>query len=341
MANKSLIIGCGKQAEKHILGIHAVDPEREILVTDADPTAQKRLADLFKGPDGPSVVIAENVEIGIIDPSVDTVFICTPTASHASLAELSANAGKSFLCEKPFSDDLDATERLVENLDNNRIVGAVGYIYRAASVFREGLALIAGEDPILKNLNNAFLRIGGRGSHAPWKHQRATKGGAINEMLIHMLDLAQWYFGPATNVMLLDSALRQPERLINGGSVVCDAEDFVLVKYETSRTQAPITILADMNSPGFIQYLDVQATEGAFVGSILGSFDSHVFLSKAARGRSAGKTSFEFPAENLFIKQTDEFFRAVRGEQVANLCTVEQDLTNMRTVSRIRAEMAS
>ena len=43
--------------------------------------------------------------------------------------------------------------------------------------------------------NAQQFRLGRRGSHKAWKHRAQTGGGAANEMLVHMLDLALWYFG--------------------------------------------------------------------------------------------------------------------------------------------------
>lgn len=39
---------------------------------------------------------------------------------------------------------------------------------------------------------------------------------AVNEMLVHMIDLANWYFGPLRDVQVVSRFLKLPQRQING-----------------------------------------------------------------------------------------------------------------------------
>ena len=101
----------------------------------------------------------------------------------------------------------------------------------------------------------ANFRIGGRGSHQVWKHRKETDGGAINEMMVHMIDLAIWYFGPVKEAKVVDSHLMMPERVIGGETVTVDAEDYVLALFEME-SGVRVTIQADLVTPSFNQFVE-------------------------------------------------------------------------------------
>src|SRR5260221_9464594 len=105
------------------------------------------------------------------------------------------------------------------------------------------------------------MRIGGRGSAALWKHRRAEGGGAINEMLVHMLDLAVWYFGPIERAELMMEDVFRPQRVIGGKTESVDAEDFVLARFWT-RGGIPVVIQADLLTPSFTQMIEIQGDNG-------------------------------------------------------------------------------
>jgi predicted dehydrogenase len=81
---------------------------------------------------------------------------------------------------------------------------------------------------------------------------KAAGGGAINEMLVHMLDLAVWYFGPPVETELLVSKVLRPTRLIQGKSCEVDAEDFVVMRM-ASASSVEILLQADMVTASFAQ----------------------------------------------------------------------------------------
>ena len=94
---------------------------------------------------------------------------------------------------------------------------------------------------MIGKISMVLMRIGGRGSAALWKHRRAEGGGAINEMMVHMLDLAVWYFGPIERAELMMENIFRPQRVISGKMENVDAEDFVLARFCT-RTGIPVLI---------------------------------------------------------------------------------------------------
>jgi predicted dehydrogenase len=92
------IIGCGAIAEEHARALELIEGAKLKAFCDLDPARSARLASLFPG----SAAIADPDRI-FADPSIDAVYICTHTDSHASLGIRAAMAGKHVMMEKPLA----------------------------------------------------------------------------------------------------------------------------------------------------------------------------------------------------------------------------------------------
>lgn len=296
------VIGCGKQAPKHLQGMRGAGLHiADLVVTDVDTRRAASLA----AREGIAAIPLESVWD---DTSIHSVVIATPTPTHTELADKAIQAGKAFLCEKPLAADGKQARRLAERAEVAGIVGMVGYIYRSVPVFQHVHRLLH-DEPILGQLNLALLRIGGRGSHQTWKHLRAHGGGAINEMLVHTLDLALWLFGPPRNARLLASELRSPTRLINGRNETVNAEDMVMVQLAYERGPS-VYLQADMLTPAFTQRLELQGANGTLVTSIQREESSYVFLVEGRGAYPAGSSTLEHTEDDPYVIQSRTFISA-------------------------------
>lgn len=306
MAKSVAIIGCGKQAEKHIQGFRA-SGINSIFVADIYAEAVAKMAKDLE------VVGLGSVEDVFSDDRVDMIDICTPTPSHAPLILKSLDAGKPFLVEKPLAASLAEAEQVVAKVNESGLTGAVGFTYRFVPVLAELKSLIDAKDAPLGDLVTATLRIGGRGSHALWKHRKDQGGGAIQEMLVHMIDLAVWYFGEIDTIEVLGCALHHKERTIGGVTHPVDAEDYVTVKLQP-KSGGIVTIVADFITPSFVQYAEIQGTKGTGFGSIQPHFTPFVFKPEAGAGFERGKTEIEVPKANFVNNLIGNFVDAVNGK---------------------------
>jgi predicted dehydrogenase len=331
------LIGCGKQAVKHIASLKTI-PNVDLSLSDiendlAQSLAKKEGLDWRRTPD-------ELFE----DNNIDAVVICTPTQSHTSLIKEAIAAKKDVFCEKPLCESvIEAAELSNIVADSGRMV-MVGYIYRFVPIFEEGYEIfrarqINDESFIMGCPQTAFFRLGGRGGHQLWKHQKASGGGAINEMLVHMLDLANWYFGPFRDIEVLSCALRSPTRAINGEKVQVDAEDFILTRcYGVNGTE--IYCQADLITPAFSQYVEVQSENGTFMGSIQADMPSYVFLKESRGGYDEGKTILKFGQRNLFDIQMMAFVQWVLRKELQDRNTVHESVELMEVMDEIRKQVA-
>lgn len=331
------IIGCGKQAEKHISGLSAI-PGVEIILADSDESRARSLAEKH-GLEWESEVekIFSNTEVAAVD-------ICTPTPSHYELITAALDNDKDFLCEKPLTATLDQARELSERIDKSDRVGMVGYIYRFSPVFEVGYNLFkdvhrTGESMVLGSISTAFFRLSGRGSHQVWKHRRDGGGGAINEMLVHMVDLAIWYFGAVKSTEVLVCELLRPERKINNIVHEVDAEDYVLVKLEMENG-INVVCQADLVTPGFMQLVDIQGEYGTFVGSIQDHYPSYLHLEREVAGYQEGRNDFQFGQRNLFKAQMAEFINSVRNGEQPSRSTIKDSVLLMEAMNKIKEEIS-
>ena len=327
------LIGCGKQAPKHISGLRKI-PGVQLVLADVDPDCAKQLAERegLAWVDDPGQIAA--------DPSIRAVDICTPTPHHAPLIRMAVESGKDFFVEKPLCSSLDEARELDTLVAAHGRIGMVGYIYRFAPVFDFGRTIFeetpcSGESMVLGRVVSAVFRLGGRGSHQVWKHRSETGGGAINEMLVHMLDLAIWYFGPPAELEVMACDLLRPRREIQGEMIDCDAEDYVVVRIK-SESGVEVLCQADLVTPVFTQFAEVQGENGTFMGSIQPEMPSFLFCSREVAGYTAGKTGLKFGPRNFFEAQMAEFVKAIRSGQQPSRCTLHDSIQLMGALEKIR-----
>lgn len=326
---KIALIGCGKQAEKHISGLRAAGVDN-IVVADSNMDAAISLSEAQQ-------LSMATVEEAITDPEVAAVDICTPTSSHVDLVKLAIENGKDWICEKPLSNTLQEAKELESLTTENKLIGMVGFIYRFAPAFEEASKIFKGtrNSAVLGEVNSVSFRIGGRGGHRLWKHVKEERGGAINEMLVHMLDLAIWYFGEVKSVEIQELDLRRPVRNVEGVRREVDAEDFVAVKVLTE-SGVTVNLQADLITPAFTQFMEVQGDNGSFFGSIQKEFPNYVFLISPSGGYKPGYNQIDFVTSKLFDVQMRAFVRAVRSRNAPCRSTVADSVRVMEAMQLIK-----
>ena len=75
-------------------------------------------------------------------PDVDIVNICSPTNTHAEIAEFAAEHGKHILSEKPIALDLVSARRAIAAAKRNGVIYGLGYLVRLARNFSKQRELI-------------------------------------------------------------------------------------------------------------------------------------------------------------------------------------------------------
>lgn len=329
------LIGCGKQAPKHIQSLKKV-PNVEIVLADIEAPLAQRLAE-----DEGLIWVPHPDEI-LLDKSICAVDICTPTHSHSSLIKRALLEKKDIFCEKPLCESLEEAIEVQHLAAQRECIVMVGYIYRFSPIFELGYQLFReqqfnGSGLVFGVPLWAFMRLGGRGSHQIWKHVKSKGGGAINEMLVHMIDLANWFFGPLQQVEVVSCNLRRPRRFIQSDWVDVNAEDFILVRC-LSEGGVEILCQADLLTPAFSQYVEIQCDNGSYMGSIQAEMPSYIFVKEGRAGYPAGKTELNFGPRNLCDAQMMRFVQTVLRKRPLDRNTIEDSVELLRILKQIREQ---
>lgn len=323
MTLKLAVIGCGKQAPKHVDALRRGGTAVEPTFVDISADRARALGEHYGSPWSTDIA-------GVIaDSSITAVDICTPTPTHYDLICDALAAGKHVFCEKPLCQTLEEARDLTQRQERAGCVGMVGYIYRFAGPFQHLYRLLndggAEGTPALAQPHLGLFRIGGRGSHQVWKHRAAEGGGARNEMLVHMLDLALWCLGSPDKVELLGQRLIRQSRAISGIETDVDAEDFCLLRMEMANG-TEVVIEADLLTPAFSQHVEVQGNNGSFFGSIQKDLPSVVTLDRTAGGYQAGRTDLSTPPVDPFADQLQGFVDAMNGRPPVGFASFRDSL---------------
>jgi myo-inositol 2-dehydrogenase / D-chiro-inositol 1-dehydrogenase len=323
------VIGCGKIAEKHLMGYRS-SKDAQIILCDAQTEQAKKLAGEFNCTWVPEIAdILEN-------PKVTAVDICTPTPTHEPLMQQSIRAGKHVFCEKPLTDSLESARRLQDLAQSHNRLLMAGFLYRFHPAFEMVKQVL--EEKVIGQPYMATFRLGGRGSHRLWKHRKGQGGGAINEMLVHMLDLALWYFGD----LEFDSgqmATVLSQRQVEGQVAHVDAEDFVQVKL---RSPAGVQIFcqADLITPSYMNYMEVMGTEGSLIASILDHLPTAVFCQRPRGIYQQGNNFFSFPKTNLFERELTYFLDCLNNGKHPQINSLDDSVKLIGLMEKIKKESA-
>jgi predicted dehydrogenase len=119
--------------------------------------------------------------------------VTSPTLTHPEYVLAAVEAGTDVMCEKPLARTGAAADALVEAARNAKVMLYPAHVVRAMSPWAHARDDIhAGR--IGTVLSASFTRIG-EGPDAPWFHDHAASGGAVMDLLIHDLDVAEWMLG--------------------------------------------------------------------------------------------------------------------------------------------------
>jgi predicted dehydrogenase len=331
MTIKVGIIGCGRQAPKHISGYQAYG-NVELIVSDIANDSALALSRKF------STRVMSLDEI-INDPEIKVVSVCTPVKTHDEIISRLVENKKHFICEKPLSTSKSNLNAINAKIEINNLVGMAGYIYRFASAFTLGKNFIDkvkssenSENNISESIDRAYFRIGGPGSHAVWQHKKDDQGGAINEMLVHMLDLMIWYFGNITDIYEVKKRIHYPTRIVNGQTINADVEDYVLIRVKTEKL-VDVTIEADLMSSSFTQYAHFSGKKASYTGSIQPTIPTCLHL----KGDKLDSPSVHMHGyKNLYVDQIKYFLDCVLKSNKHDKCTLEDSINILNSIQRIQ-----
>lgn len=322
------LIGCGKMGRRHLEAYRSFD-DYDVTVFDLNPEIAKQQAGRF------GVSYAKYIDELFDSNSICAIDICTPTESHKDIAVKALASQKHVFCEKPLCASVEEAIEIGQAQEQSGLVVMVGYIYRFAPVFQFVKSVL--DNRIIGQPYLSMMRIGGPGSHATWKHKRSEQGGVRLEKLVHLMDLAQWFFGGITCMTetLWQTTLFR-ERFIGNESVSVDAEDITLIRAEIDDVK--VLIEADLTSSTYMNYVEIQGDKGSIFGSVLTDLPVIVFCHSERGTYKQGSNIFTFPYTNYLRPELRCFLGLIAGDTMSEYHSVDDSLFLLKALDAFRQE---
>lgn len=182
-------IGVGGVAQPHLNTLSAMDGVKISAVCDAFADRAQEVGEKF------SAAIYTDYHQMIEAEELDGVYVCLIPGVHGTTELDLAQKGIPFYIEKPVHLELDACQRVLEQLEKAPMINSVGYHWRyghgsqAVKKFLEGrkISLVQGY------WDGGFVG-------APWWRQEKLSGGQLVEQATHIVDLARYMAGEVKSV---------------------------------------------------------------------------------------------------------------------------------------------
>jgi predicted dehydrogenase len=254
------IVGCGIIGRTHADTIAARPDATVTALVDIDAGAREALAARLKEAGQPEPRLYDDLTAALSGSDITLVAICTPSGTHAELAEQALNEKKHVVIEKPIDVDLTRARRLgaaAMRAGNQGVLSSVISQHR----FDAGSAAIkqaidAGRFGELTSsvATVAWWRSDEYYASAGWRGTwELDGGGALMNQGVHTVDLMLWFMGRPVNIQA--QALRAAHHAI-------EVEDTVVATI-TFESGAVGTLHATTAAfPGGRTRLSVHGTEG-------------------------------------------------------------------------------
>jgi predicted dehydrogenase len=198
------LIGAGLIGQLHSMMLRYVADRTEqsvrvVSVADVSRSAADSLAARWQGARA-----LESAEEIVADPSIDAVWICTPTAMHRKVCIAAAEAGKHIFCEKPLAMTAAEASAMAAAIKASGVISQVGLVLRFSPVYNVIKTMFEATD--VGRLLCVTMRddqdFPTRGAHASaWRNDPSlTAGGTLIEHSVHDFDLLTWMFGPVASL---------------------------------------------------------------------------------------------------------------------------------------------
>lgn len=193
------IVGCGKIARTHAEAVRDLADADLVACCDADLARAQTLAAEFGAG-----FATDSLPLFFDQGALDAVLICTPHPAHEAVVVAAAEAGVHVLCEKPIAVRLDEADRMIAATDAAGVSFGVIFQRRfwpAAQRIRQAI-----DDGSFGRLTfgAAYAHLWRPESYFasdPWRGKWETEGGGVMmNQAVHIVDLLQWFMGPAVEV---------------------------------------------------------------------------------------------------------------------------------------------
>lgn len=182
-------IGVGGVAQPHLNTLNEMEGVRVGAVCDAFEDRAKEVGAKF------SASVYTDYRRMLEQESLDGIYVCLIPGVHGQTELDIAKAGIPFYIEKPVHLELDACQRVLDQLEKSPVINSVGYHWRYGRGSQAVKKFLAGRrvSVVQGYWDGNFVK-------APWWKQEKLSGGQLVEQATHIVDLARYMAGEVKSV---------------------------------------------------------------------------------------------------------------------------------------------
>lgn len=184
------IIGAGIVGERII---KQIQQESHVEIKTVYDQQTERLTEISETY---GIPMAKSVE-EVLHSDINWVYIATPPAFHAEIAERAASAGINILCEKPLAHNVEGGELMAASVQDNRVRTAMHFPLMYKPAVREMAKRLKGGSigkVVRVELQTFFPDWPRLWQQNPWIGSR-SQGGFVREVFPHYFQLMNRLFG--------------------------------------------------------------------------------------------------------------------------------------------------
>lgn len=235
------------------------------------------------------------------DPTIEAVFICSSTNTHAQFIIRAAKAGKHIFCEKPIDTDLAKIQEALDAVEKAGVKLQVGFVRRFDHNHK------AVRDTVASGRLGAphIVKITSRDPEEPPMSYVAVSGGIFMDMMIHDFDMARYLSGSEVTEVFAYGTVRINEGFKEYGDV---DTAIVMLKFENGA----IGVIDNSRAAryGYDQRTEVHCDKGCV--QVSNDLNNTAMIS-SAEGVEVAKPTWFFLERynNAFIAEAIDFIDAV------------------------------
>jgi predicted dehydrogenase len=230
------LAGLGRLGQRYAENLARSVPRAELAAVCSPVEAEREWA---RGSLGIGT-IHHSYEEMLADPSLDAVFLVTPTSLHAAQIEQALDAGKHVFCEKPLAPNHALAMEMVDAAEKAGVINMVNLTYRNVAELHKARELIAtGTIGEVKHIEASYLQhwvaLRDYGDPGPWLWRLSKahgSNGTLGDIGIHIIDFTTFAVGQPIVSMhcRLQTFQKVPGDRI--GEYVLDANDSFIISAE-------------------------------------------------------------------------------------------------------------
>ncbi|HEV3153369.1 MAG TPA: Gfo/Idh/MocA family oxidoreductase [Candidatus Baltobacteraceae bacterium] len=243
------LVGAGAIASAYEAAFKEIREAQIVAVCDVRPGAALEAAarigcEAFTDPSK----LAETIPL-------DAAIICTPPATHESIAIEFLRNGVNVLCEKPLATTVESAQRMLDAARRYNVLLTMASKFRYVPDVRLAKLLLEmgtiGELVVVENAFTSHVDMANRWNSDP----RVSGGGVLIDNGTHAVDILRYFMGPLRDVQIVES------RRIQGLPV----EDTVHVFVRNDRGVVGTTDLSWSIDKGLTTYLRLYGSQGTIL----------------------------------------------------------------------------